>query len=340
MNFTEMKEKARINFAGRCRVCPVCNGVACAGEIPGMGGVRTGETFKRNVAAWKEYGIVMRSMNGAMEPDTTIVFLGQTLGVPIMIAPIGGVPLNMTEAMSEDEYCEAVCLGANDAGTLAFTGDSGKEGIFEAGLHQLEKTAGKMIPTIKPRLNPAIIEYAHRAIAGGATMLACDIDAAVLINMRLFGQPVEPKTAFAIEEVVKALEVPFIIKGIMSGNEAIACERAGAAAVVVSNHGGRILDGMVGTFDILEDVVSAVKGKIPVIIDGGVRTGEDVFKALAMGADAVLIGRPAAIAAVGGGREGVAAMIDRMKQELKDAMMMTGYRTVGDIRKEAIRKIK
>lgn len=339
MDFKDVLTTAKINFNGRCRVCPVCNGVACAGEIPGMGGIRRANSFKRNVKAWENYGIVMKSMKGARNVQTETTVLGVKLDMPIMIAPIGGVPLNMTEAMTEEAYCEAVCVGARQAGTLAFTGDSGAPGIYDAGLMQLAKTEGIMIPTIKPRETPAIIEYGQKAIAAGAKMLACDIDAAVLVNMRLFGQPVEPKTAADVAEIVKTLEVPFIVKGINSGNEAIACAQAGAAAIVVSNHGGRILDGMCGTADILEEVVSAVKGKLPIIVDGGIRSGEDVFKALALGAAAVLIGRPAAIAAVGGGAEGVALLLGRMKQELRDAMMMTGFDTVKEIRKDALVRI-
>lgn len=340
MDFKEVLAAAKTNFNGRCRVCPVCNGVACAGEIPGMGGVRRANSFKRNVQAWEEYGIIMKSMKGVQDVQTNISLLGIDLALPVMIAPIGGVPLNMTEAITEDEYCEAVCMGARQAGTLAFTGDSGAAGIYDAGLHQLEKTKGIMVPTIKPRENHAIIEYGKKAISAGAKILACDIDAAVLVNMRLFGQPVETKTAADIAEIVEALQVPFIVKGITSGNEAIACAQAGAAAIVVSNHGGRILDGMCGTADVLKEIVDAAKGKIPIIVDGGIRSGEDVFKALALGADAVLIGRLAAIAAVGGGAEGVTLLLQRMQQELRDAMMMTGCATLKDIRRDVLLHLK
>lgn len=336
MNYQEVLSAAKKNFKGRCRVCPVCNGVACAGEIPGVGGLRTGRSFKRNYEAWQKWGIVMQSMAGIQEPALTGQFLGETLELPVMLAPIGGVPLNLTDTITEEEYCEAICMGAYRSGTLAFTGDSGAPGVYDAGLAQLGKTDGKMIPTIKPREDDKIIEFAQRAIAGGAMAVACDIDAAVLVNMRLFGQPVEPKTAASIAKITKELSVPFIVKGIMSGAEALACYEAGAAAVVISNHGGRIMDGMAGTADVLPEVASKVKGKLPIIVDGGIRTGEEVFKALALGADFVLIGRPAMIAAAGGGIDGVALVLAKIKQELRDAMMMTGCVTLADIDKSKL----
>lgn len=339
MDIKEVLHQAKINFAGRCRVCPQCNGIACAGEIPGMGGLRSARSFKNNYEAWSKYGIVMQSMAGVREPDMAASFLDMKLDLPVMIAPIGGVPLNMTEAMSEEDYCQAVCIGANKAGTIAWTGDSGTAGIYDAGLAQLEKTNGKMIPTIKPRENAAIIQYAQKAIDMGAKYLACDIDAAVLVNMRLFGQPVETKTMEEWKDVISRVNVPFILKGIMTPKEAILAYEAGAAAIVVSNHGGRILDGMIGTADVLEDISKAVKGKIPIIVDGGIRNGEDVFKAIALGADLVMLGRSMAIAAVGGREEGVEIFLNKIKQELRDAMMMTGCQTLKDINRDLIQKI-
>lgn len=336
----EVKSRARERFHGKCRVCPKCNGVACAGEIPGMGGVRTGQTFIDNVEDWKKYGIIMQTMSGVNEPDTSVSLWGMELAMPVMVAPIGGVSFNMTEEMTEEEYCEAVCVGANKAGVMAWTGDSGVAGIFEAGLAQLEATAGRMIPTIKPRENAEIVKRANQAIAMGAKVLACDMDSAVLINMRRFGQPVETKSVDQWRELIRDISVPFILKGIMTGQEAVLAINMGAAGVVVSNHGGRILDGMASTASVLEEIVDAVDGKIPVIVDGGIRTGEDVFKAVALGADAVLIGRPAAVAAVGGGADGVTTYIGQLHREFADAMMMTGCDTVKDIKKYLLKKKK
>ena len=125
----------------------------------------------------------------------------------------------------------------------------------------------------------------------------------------------------------------------MSAEEAVACAEAGAQGIVVSNHGGRVLDGMVGTADVLPDIAAAVKGRITIFADGGVRHGEDVLKLLALGADAVLIGRPAAVAAIGGGTEGVRLLLDTFKRELCDAMMITGVRDVNQVPRHILKKV-
>lgn len=343
MDKKEVLENARKYMKG-CRVCPECNGIACRGEIPGFGGLRTGSTFMRNVQALKEYGLVMRSMAGVEEPDTSTEIFGHKVDLPVFIAPVGGIVLNAKvdgdPQKVEEDYCDAVTQGAIDAGTMAFTGDSGAAYMYAAGIRACKAHPGQVIPTIKPREDSAIIERAKMAEEAGAPAIASDIDAATLINMRIFGQPVGPKSAASIKKIVDSVSIPFIVKGIMSKDEALACVDAGAKGIVVSNHGGRILDGMAGTADVLPDIASAVKGKITIFVDGGIHTGEDVLKMLALGADAVLIGRPAAVAAIGGGKEGVKIILDSFKRELSDAMMMTGVPTVKDADMGILMKLK
>ena len=128
MDLKEVRETARQKMKG-CHVCPECNGKACIGMIPGFGGLRTARSFMRNMEALQEYGLVMRSMSGQDEPDTSCQILGRTLSMPVLIAPVGGIVLNAKvdgdPAEVEQEYDEAVTQGAMDAGTLCFTGDSG-----------------------------------------------------------------------------------------------------------------------------------------------------------------------------------------------------------------------
>ena len=128
MDLQEVRNKAREKMKG-CHVCPQCNGKACIGMIPGFGGLRTGRSFMRNVEALQEYGLVMRSMSGVDDPDTTVTILGKTLSMPVLLAPVGGIVLNDKvdgdPAEVEQEYDEAVTQAALEAGTLCFTGDSG-----------------------------------------------------------------------------------------------------------------------------------------------------------------------------------------------------------------------
>ncbi|WP_293989116.1 alpha-hydroxy-acid oxidizing protein [uncultured Megasphaera sp.] len=331
MDLQEVRNNARSKMKG-CHVCPECNGKACVGMIPGFGGLRTGRSFMRNLEALAEYGLVMRSMSGVDDPDTAVTILGKKLSMPVLIAPVGGIVLNAQvdgdPAEVEADYDEAVTQAALDAGTLCFTGDSGAPYMYSSGIASCKKRPGIVIPTIKPRSNDKIIEKIRQAEDAGAFAVASDIDAATLINMRIFGQPVGPKSASDIAEIVKSTDLPFIVKGIMSPEEAVACANAGAKGIVVSNHGGRVLDGMAGTADVLSDIAAAVKGRLTIFVDGGVRQGEDILKMLALGADAVLIGRPAAVAAVGGGAEGVKLLLDTLKRQLMDAMMITGVRSL------------
>ncbi len=154
--------------------------------------------------------------------------------------------------------------------------------------------------------------------------MGMDIDAAGLVTLRQMGRPVSPKTPDLLKEIISATSMKFILKGIMTVDEAIIAADAGADAIVVSNHGGRVFDSLPGAADVLESIVDAVSDRMIILADGGVRSGGDVLKLLALGADAVMIGRPFSVAAVGGLQEGVEAYIDKIKAELVQAMVLTG----------------
>ena len=115
------------------------------------------------------------------------------------------------------------------------------------------------------------------------------------------------------------------------------CAEAGIDGIVVSNHGGRVIDQTPATIEVLPDIKSVVRDKVKIFIDGGFRTGADVFKALALGADAVLIGRPYVVAACGGGREGVTLYTRKIISELKGTMKMTGCANLKDITADKVR---
>jgi isopentenyl diphosphate isomerase/L-lactate dehydrogenase-like FMN-dependent dehydrogenase len=106
---------------------------------------------------------------------------------------------------------------------------------------------------------------------------------------------------------------------------------AGAAGIVVSNHGGRVLDHTPGTAEVLPEIVAAVKGRLRILVDGGIRSGVDVLKMLALGAEAVLVGRPITIASVGGGAEGVTLLLNQYADDLRTSMIYTGCKSLADI---------
>lgn len=170
----------------------------------------------------------------------------------------------------------------------------------------------------------------------GAFAIAMDVDAAGLPFLKNFTPPAGSKTVDELREIARMAEVPFIVKGIMTEKAALKAEEAGAAAIIVSNHGGRVLDQCPATAEVLSGIVKAVDGRMKVLVDGGIRTGVDIFKALAMGADGVLIARPFVTAVYGGGAEGVQCYVDRLGAELEDTMAMCGASTLREISGEMI----
>lgn len=337
MNWQEIKKTAREKLKPYCRVCPVCNGIACAGEVPGMGGVGTGSSFKANVEALNRIKLNLSTIHDVKEPETAIEIFGQNLSLPVMAAPITGTTYNMGGAITEEVYCEEVIAGSLMAGTIGWTGDGADPAMYGSGISAIKKNSGKGVPIIKPRAQEEIIKRIRQAEDAGAIAVGVDIDGAGLITMALKGQPVSPKSSKEIEELVKATELPFILKGIMTLKEAEIAYNLGVKAIVVSNHGGRILDHTPGVADVLPEITEKLKGKITIIADGGVRSGVDVLKLLALGADAVLIGRPVVVAVFGGGRDGLKLYFENIKNELKQAILLTGVASVKSVPKTILR---
>jgi 4-hydroxymandelate oxidase len=128
-----------------------------------------------------------------------------------------------------------------------------------------------------------------------------------------------------------ASSLPVVVKGVLRGDDALACVRAGASAVVVSNHGGRQLDGAVATADALAEVVAEVAGRAEVYVDGGIRRGVDVVKALALGARAVLVARPIAWGLASGGAAGVTEVLEEYRDEVERTLALCGTPTLSDL---------
>ncbi|NBO58171.1 MAG: hypothetical protein EBU73_04450 [Chitinophagia bacterium] len=139
-----------------------------------------------------------------------------------------------------------------------------------------------------------------------------DIDAVQFKTMTMKNLGSITRPLEELQKIRSWTKLPFIVKGIMTGGDAEKAIDAGASAIVVSNHGGRVLDEMPGTARVLPAIAEKCKGKVPILVDGGIRSGQDAFKMLALGADFVLVGRPVAIAAVGAERAGVKYLIHKI----------------------------
>ncbi|KJS82581.1 MAG: (S)-2-hydroxy-acid oxidase [Peptococcaceae bacterium BICA1-8] len=333
MNGEEVLLKAKMK--GVCRNCRNCDGRVCAGEVPGMGGIGTGSSFRANVEALAKIKINMSVVHGVHSPHTEVEFMNLSLKTPILVAPIGGMDVNLGGVLSEAEYNHAVVVGANKAGSIAMTGDGPNLLHFKSGLNAIA-SVGTGIPVIKPRFSEEILERFKLAAESGATAVGIDIDAAGLVNMTKSNQLVGPKTEMELSEIISKSPLPVIIKGIMTPEDALKVLNAGAAGIVVSNHGGRVLDFTPGTAEVLPAIARQVKGKLTILVDGGIRSGIDVLKMLALGADAVLIGRPVTRAAIEGGGDAVRELLEKLSDELRTAMILTGCEKIEDIGSQVI----
>ena len=320
----EIRDNARKMMEAFCTVCPICNGKACAGRVPGMGGLGSGSSFTNNIEALAKLKFNMRLIHDVTEPDTAVTVLGKKLSLPVLAAPIGGVSFNMGGAVTEEEYIQAIINGCKAKAIIGCSGDGVPDFIYQAGFNAINSAGGHGIPFIKPWEDEELFRKMEAARATGTDIIGMDIDAAGLITLRKMGRPVSPKPLEKLTEIIRRTGMKFILKGIMTPDEAELAVTAGADAIVVSNHGGRVLDHAPGTADVLADIADKVKGRITILADGGIRTGGDILKMLALGADAVMIGRPFSVAAVGGLQSGVETYIDTLMSELKQAMVLTG----------------
>ena len=194
MDRNTMRATAREQLKGFCRVCPVCDGRACAGEVPGMGGVGTGGAFKANMDALARVKLNLRTIHAVKEPDMSLTLWGRTLAMPILVAPITGSSYNMGGKMTEEDFIAEMVAGALQAGTLCMTGDGADPTMFGSGIKAGKANNGAAIAIIKPRTQDMIRDHLRTAEEAGLLATGMDVDGAGLVTMAMKGQPVGPKT--------------------------------------------------------------------------------------------------------------------------------------------------
>lgn len=331
MTLNDIKKTAKETIGPHCKVCPVCNGLACKGVIPGPGGKGTGLGFVRNYTDLRKIALRMDTIHSVISANTETSLFGKTFKIPVFAGPIGAVQMHYSDLYDDQSYSEALVKGCAEFGSVAFTGDGVEDDVFIGTAKAIKAYGGIGIPTIKPWRKNEVIEKIRIAEEAGAIAVAMDIDAAGLSILAAQGKPVAPMPTHILREVIESTELPFIVKGVMTVEGALKALEAGAYGILVSNHGGRVLDETESTVSVLPEIVEAVQGQMKVFVDGGFRSGLDVFKALAIGADGVIIARPFVTAVYGGGPEGVKVLLETYEKELKEAMLMTGASTVQEI---------
>lgn len=337
MNYAECLELARGKMGNYCKACPECNGRACKNQMPGPGAKGIGDTAIRNYDKWKEIRVQMDTLVEKRPIDTSLSLFGKNFQYPFFAGPVGAVNMHYGDSLNDVSYNDILVSSCAEFGIAAFTGDGMDSNVMVAATEAIKKAGGLGIPTVKPWNVEMVREKMALVKDAGAFAAAMDIDAAGLPFLKNFNPPAGSKSVEELREIVEAAGVPFIVKGIMTVKGALKAKEAGAAAIVVSNHGGRVLDQCPATAEVLEEIATAVDGSMKIFVDGGIRSGTDVFKALALGADAVIIARPFVTAVYGGGREGVEVYIQKIGSELADTMAMCGVSSLAEITRDCVR---
>jgi 4-hydroxymandelate oxidase len=264
-------------------------------------GAGRGLTLAANAAAWDALRLRPRVLREVRAVDTTVTVQGRPLAAPLLVGRVGDRRAYHPGGES------AAARGAAAAGVAAIVG-GGCEG--SAGWVALERGVAD--------------DRLRHAAAGGCDALVLSAD--------------DP--ALTLEDVARVVELsglPVIVSGLLRADDAARCVAAGARGVVVSNQGGRLLDTAIATGRALPEICAAVAGAAEIYVDGGIRHGRDVFKALALGARAVLVGRLALWGQVTDGEDGVRDVLDQLRVELARAMGQCGARTVAEITRDLVR---
>ena len=259
----------------------------------------------------------------AVIPDTSVELFGKTFATPVMTAALSHIPGKDGDGMVQ------MAQGAAEAGALTWVGMTTLEQYGE-----IAQTGAPLVRIIKPYKDEReIFSRIEQAEEEGAVAVGMDIDHS--FNKRgqpdsVLGMPMSPKTTKDIASYCKRTKLPFLLKGVLSAQDAQKCLDAGVGGILVSHHHG-IMASAVPALLVLPEIVKTVQGKIQIFVDGFFENGMDVFKALALGADAVCVGRALMPPIQQQGAEGCRQTIQDITDELAAAMARTGSRDIKHI---------
>ena len=331
----QVRDMARKKLKGICAAYPSCDGKfdkicqrEAYGKPIGLGGIGQGNSFRANSKALSDLQLNMSVLGEHFKPDTSCSFLGIDLKFPILASSTAGAE-KYNDAIDETLFCKSVLMGSQQAGTIGLRGDTWFYTLEDnPALDSIKACNGYGIPIFKPRSQDILKKMIEKAENLGCKAVGVDLDGCGSSIMALHDQPVFKKSVKDIQELVKFTTLPFIAKGIMIPNEARQCVDAGVKVIGVSNHGGRVLDSTPGVAVMLPLIRKELGNDIIITADGGIRTGYDVLKMLALGANAVFLGRDIIRAAVGAGTLGVKLHLEHIHKVLKKAMFMTGTKNI------------
>ena len=338
MTYQEVLDNAREKIL-RCKACPECNGLACGNVMPGPGSKAPGNGAYDNWRAWREIKLDVDTFAADGPVDTSMALFGRRFSLPLMTGPIG----TLLQYSKEDvtvPYNDDIMHMAADCGIIGCFGDGLVPQTNPEAAASIGRWHAAGIPVFNPLPNPAILKRMELMESSEALAVCVVVDSAGIRHMKFPEGSPAAKTVEELKELKSATKKPFIIKGIMTARAAEKAVAAGADAIMVSNHGGRVQADQPATAQVLPEIAAAVGGQTKIIVDGGIRSGSDMLKALALGADAVLICRPYITAWFGGGTEALKVYTEKLRGEFTDAMYMCGARSLADIDRHMIRYIR
>lgn len=335
---------ARKMLTGTCGVYSICDGQRdriCTGQkygAPiGMGGAGQTRTFETNYNSLQEYRLKMRVVKAHHEPEMSLKIFGKDITAPIMGASLSGVKLSLNDVIPEASFYRGLLNGARGFGSIGLVGNT-PTAPEDLGVKTVGENGGWGIPIFKPQSQDRLLKLFKLAEELDVIALGVDLEGAGSTFWTTPEKRVYRKSEKELQELVDSVEKPVIFKGIMGEEDAFKIVDSGAGACYVSNHGGRVMDCGQGVAEVLPQVADAVSGKIPVMADGTVRTGFDVIKILALGANVALIGRPLAQMAIAGGEIAVKMYLDYVKEDLRRAMILTGCDNLEEVNRDIMVK--
>ncbi|MGI9021038.1 MAG: alpha-hydroxy acid oxidase [Solirubrobacterales bacterium] len=324
------------------------------------GGAADERTLRRNVEAFTEWELIPRVLVDVSVVDASVELLGSRLSMPLLVAPVafqraahpdGEEGMARAAGAAGTAMCLSTIANATPASVAAAAPDTERwlqlycfrdRAVTEAIIAEAVESGCKAIALTVDAPRAGRRERDLRT--GVKTQHSAPaVQAAVGSDV-----PLTPKEVFdlvdpsldwdSLAALVEGCELPILLKGVIAPADAELAVEAGAAGVIVSNHGGRQLDGVPATIDVLGDVADMVAGRAPVLVDGGIRRGGDVLTALALGASAVLVGRPALWGLTVDGEAGARRVLELLKAEIELGLTLLGCPTPGDVTRRHVRR--
>ena len=326
------------------------------------GGFNDETTYKRTRYVFDSIGLVPRYLADVSNVDTSTTILGHKISLPVLAAP------SAPQIAAHPDGDLATCRAVGAAGTIEILSHNADFTIEEVAA---AATGPVWCNIFMHKDREYMRQYVKRAEAAGCTALCWSVDMPldmpreqllrnpdtnvaslqrwanltrkdpkgreVVLNLK---EQLDPSATWEDMDWLRSItSLPIVVKGILRGDDAQLCVEHGASGIVVSNHGARVFDGTIPAIEALPEVVDAVAGRCEVLMDDGIRRGIDVLKALAIGATAVLIGRPIWYGLAAGGEPGVRKVFEILQRELAYAMTMCGVAKTADLNRSLLVKV-